>query len=148
MDDHDTHDPDTSELDALTVRSQSDLQRMWELLMQPLGFRSTSLWVTFIGSDDRPTRFLIEIADSDRLPGPREVANLVDVLQQVVDEDPDDLRVAFLISRPGRDGTRSFDRELSTRLLTGSRAAGLATHPVHVADDVAVRAITPDDLAA
>lgn len=137
-----------SELDQLRIGSQRDLQRMWELLMQPLGFRSTSLWVTFIGSDHRPTRFLIEVAESEHLPGPREVANLYDVLRQVVDEDSDELTVAFLISRPGRDGTRDFDRELSARLLAGSRAAGIPIHPIHVADDVAVRAITPDDLAA
>ena len=116
--------------------------------MEPLGFRSTSLWVTFIGSDDRPTRFLIEVAESEHVPEPREVANLYDVLQQVIDEDPDDLSVAFLITRPGRDGTRPFDRELSSRLLAGSRAAGIPIRPIHVADDVAVRAITPDDLAA
>ena len=137
-----------TELDQLTIRSQSDVQRMWELLMQPLGFRSTSLWVTFVGSDDRPTRFLIEIAESEHLPDPREVANLYDVLQQVIDEDADDLSVAFLITRPGRDGTHAFDRDLSARLLAGSRAAGIAIHPIHVADDLAVRAIAPDDLAA
>jgi hypothetical protein len=137
-----------SELEQLTIRSQRDLQRMWELLMQPLGFRSTSLWVTFVGSDDRPTRFLIEVAESEQVPEQREVANLYDVLQQVIDQDPDDLTVAFLITRPGRDGTRAFDRELSARLLAGSRVAGIAIHPVHVADDVTVRAITPDDLAA
>ena len=137
-----------SELDELTIRSQGDLQRMWELLMQPLGFSSTSLWVTFIGSDDRPTRFLIEVSESDHVPEPREVANLYDVLQQVIAEDPDDLSVAFLITRPGRDGTRAFDRELSSRLLAGSRLAGVPIHPIHVADDVTVRAITPDDLAA
>jgi hypothetical protein len=147
MDDH-TPPAIPSELDQLTIRSQGDLQRMWELLMQPLGFRSTSLWVTFIGADDRPTRFLIEVAESEHVPEPREVANLYDVLQQVIDQDPDDLTVAFLITRPGRDGTRAFDRELSTRLLAGARAAGIAIHPIHVADDVAVRAITPDDLAA
>jgi hypothetical protein len=142
-------DDDTpSELDGLTIRSQGDLQRMWELLMQPLGFRSTSLWVTFIGSDDRPTRFLIEVAESEQVPEPREVANLYDVLRQVIDEDPDDLSVAFLITRPGRDGTRPFDRELSARLFAGAPTAGIAIHPIHVADDVAVRAITPDDLAA
>lgn len=137
-----------SDLDALTIRTQGDLQRMWELLMQPLGFRSTSLWVTFIGSDDRPTRFLIEVAESGHVPEPREVANLYDVLAQVIDEDPDDLSVAFLITRPGRDGTRPFDRALSASLLAGARVSGIPIHPVHVADDVAVRAITPDDLAA
>ena len=142
----DDHTP--SELDQLAIRSQSDLQRMWELVMQPLGFRSTSLWVTFIGSDDRPTRFLIEIAETDHVPDAREVANLYDVLRQLIDEDSDDLTVAFLITRPGRDGINAFDRQLSHRLVTGSRAAGLPIHPIHVADDVAVRAVTPDDLAA
>jgi hypothetical protein len=143
MDDH-----TSTELDRLTIRTQHDLQHMWELLMHPLGFRSTSLWVTFIGSDDRPTRFLIEVSESDHVPEPREVANLYDVLQQVIDQDPDDLTVAFLISHPGRDGTRAFDRELSARLLAGARTAGVPLRPIHVADDVAVRAITPDDLAA
>jgi hypothetical protein len=143
MDDH-----TSSELDHLRIRTQADLQRMWELLMQPLGFRSTSLWVTFIGSDDRPTRFLIEVSESEHVPEPREVANLYDVLQQVIDQDPDDLTVAFLITRPGRDGTRAFDRELSGRLVAGAGSAGISIQPIHVADDVAVRAITPDDLAA
>jgi hypothetical protein len=142
----DDHTP--SELDQLAIRGQGDLQRMWELLMHPLGFRSTSLWVTFIGSDDRPTRLLVEIAESEHLPEPREVTNLFDVLRQIIDEDSDDLSVAFLITRPGRNGTTAFDRELSHRLLAGARASAVTTHPVHVADDVAVRAITPDDLAA
>jgi hypothetical protein len=142
----DDHTP--SELDQLTIRSQADLQRMWELLMQPLGFRSTSLWVTFVGSDQRPTRFLVEITESEQLPSLPEVANLFDVLRQIIDEDPDDLAVALLITRPGRDGTNSFDRQLSTRLLAGAQASGIPLHPVHVANDVGVRAVTPDDLAA
>ena len=146
--DDDSPSKTPSELDRLTIRSQRDLQRMWELLMHPLGFRSTSLWVTFIGSDDRPTRFIIEVSESEQVPEPREVANLYDVLRQVIDQDPDDLTVAFLISRPGRDGTRDFDRQMSARLLTGSASAGIRIRPIHVADDVAVRAITPDDLAA
>ena len=137
-----------SELDQLTIGSQADVQHMWELLMQPLGFRATSLWVTFIGSDDRPTRLLVEITESEQLPTAPEVANLFDVLRQVIDEDSDDLSVAFLITRPGRDGTSSFDRALSARLLSGARASGIAIHPVHVANDLAVRAVTPDDLAA
>jgi hypothetical protein len=142
----DDHTP--SELDSLTISSQTDLQRMWELLMQPLGFRATSLWVTFIGSDDRPTRLLIEITESAELPSMPEVANLFDVLHQVIDDDPDDLTVAFLITRPGSDGTSAFDRQLSTRLLGGARSAGIWLRPIHVANDVAVRAVTPDDLAA
>jgi hypothetical protein len=142
----DDHSP--SELDSMTICTQADLQRMWELLMQPLGFRATSLWVTFVGSDDRPTRLLIEVTESEVLPSLIEVANLFAVLRQVIDEDTDDLSVAFLIARPGRDGTSAFDRALATRLLEGARSATITVHPIHVADDVAVRAITPDDLAA
>ena len=147
MDDHHTSGT-PSELDQLTLRSPADLQRMWELLMAPLGFRTTSLWVTFVGPDDRPTRFLIEIVESEALPSSTEVANLFDVLHQVLAEDPSAVSVAFLITRPGHGGPTAFDRTLSARLLAGARAAGVPTHPVHVADDVAVRAVTPDDLAA
>jgi hypothetical protein len=143
MDDH-----TSTELGRLKIRNQGDVQRMWELLMQPLGFRATSVWVTFIGADDRPTRFLIQITESDQLPEPQEVANLFDVLEQVAAEEGEGTSVAFLVSRPGRDGVNAFDRDLASRLMTGARASGVACHPIHVANDVAVWAVTPDDLAA
>jgi hypothetical protein len=143
MDDH-----TATELDSLKIRSQSDLQRMWELLMQPLGFRATSVWVTFVGADQRPTRFLVEIAESEQLPEPQLVANLFDALEQIGAEEGEGTSVAFLVTRPGRDAVNAFDRELSGRLLAGARASTLHCHPVHVANDVAVWAVTPDDLAA
>jgi hypothetical protein len=121
---------------------------MWELLMQPLGFRSTSVWVTFIGSDDRPTRFLVEIAESEQLPEPQEVTSLFNILEQVCDDEGEGTSVALLVTRPGRDGINAFDRDLATRLLAGARSSALHCHPIHVANDVAVRAVTPDDLAA
>ncbi len=156
MDDMDDHirdhdndrDHDRTELERLRIRSQSDLQRMWELLMRPLGFRTTSVWVTFIGPDDRPTRFLVEIAESEQLPEPEEVANLFAVLEQVCHDEGEGTSVAFLVSRPGRDGVNDFDRRLATRLVAGARSSSLHTHPIHVANDVAVWAVTPDDLAA
>lgn len=147
MDDHNTPGT-TTELDRLKIRNQSDVQRMWELLMQPLGFRSTSVWVTFIGTDDRPTRFLVEIAETEQLPEAREVENLFDVLEQVCLDEGDGTSVAFLVTRPGRDTVNAFDRDLATRLLAGARASSVACHPIHVANDVGVRAVTPDDLAA
>jgi hypothetical protein len=143
MDDH-----TATELDSLKIRSQNDVQRMWELLMQPLGFRSTSVWVTFIGSDDRPTRFLVEIAESDQLPEPYEVANLFDVLEQICTDEGQGTSVAFLVTRPGRDSVNAFDRDIAARLIAGARASGVHSHPIHVANDLAVWAVTPDDLAA
>jgi hypothetical protein len=149
MDDMDDNTlPGRTELEHLKIRHQSDVQRMWELLMQPLGFRSTSVWVSFIGTDDRPTRFLVEIAESDQLPEPQEVANLFAVLEQVCADEGDDTSVAFLVTRPGRDTVNAFDRDLATRLLSGARSSSVACHPIHVANDVGIWAVTPDDLAA
>ena len=142
-------DDDTrTELDHLKISTQSDLHRLWELLMQPLGFRSTSVWATLIGTDDRPERFLIEIAESELLPGAEQVRTLFEALRQIILEEGAGLSVAFLITRPGRDSISSFDRELTRLLAGGARAAGVDCHPVHVANDVAIRAVTPDDLAA
>jgi hypothetical protein len=138
----------SGELDHLKVRTQSDLHRMWQLLMQPLGFRSTSVWVTFIGGDDRPTRFLIEIAESGQVPSPEEVTHLFGILEQVCADEGEGTSVAFLVTRPGRDGINAFDRSLATRLATGARSSTLHCHPIHVANDVAIWPVTPDDLAA
>jgi hypothetical protein len=137
-----------TELNRLRIRTQGDVQRMWELLMQPLGFRSTSVWVSFIGPDDRPTRFLIEITENDELPGPEDVANLFSMLEMVCAEETDAASVALLVSRPGRDSVNASDRDLASRLLAGARASSVPCHPIHVANDVAVWAVTPDDLAA
>ena len=95
--DHETR----TELDHLKISTQRDLHRLWELLMQPLGFRSTSVWVTLIGADDRPERFLIEIAQSELLPEADQVRSLFEALQQIIAEEGADLGVAFLITRPG-----------------------------------------------
>ena len=137
-----------SQLDDLKVRTQSDLHRLWQLLMQPLGFRTTSVWVTFIGADARPIRFLIEIAESEQLPEPEEVARLFELLEEVCVQECEGASVAFLVTRPGRDGVNSCDRALAGRLLMGAQRSRLTCHPVHVANDVAVWAVAPDDLAA
>ena len=137
-----------AELDRLRVVTQADLQRLWELLMQPLGFRSTSLWVTFIGPDRRPTRFLLEVAEADDVPGPEEVANLYAVLDQVLHEEG-----AGTTAGPADHQARSrrpdlLDRRWGQRLLEGARTSGVPVEPLHVATDLAVLALTPDDLAA
>lgn len=149
MDDWSRHNgPQRDELDRLKICSQGDVQRMWELLMRPLGFRSTSLWVSFIGADDRPTRFLLEIAETDEVPDAQMVSNLYLMLGQLADEDGLGTGVAFLLARPGRDRIKEFDRRLAARLLEGADRSSLRVHPIHVANDVAVLAVTPDDLAA
>ncbi len=137
-----------TELDNLLVQSQRDLHRMWELLMEPLGFVGTSLWVTLIGDDGRPLRHLLEIAESEVPPEPEEVANLYEVLDLVCEELPAGTSVAFLLTRPGREGVTAFDRDFAARLLAGGRGSGLRGHPIHRANDVGIVVVAPDDLAA
>jgi hypothetical protein len=142
------HSADRSELDALEINTQADLHHLWEVLMQPLGWRSMSLWVTFIGADRRPTKFLLEVAEHEAVPSDDDLANLYYVLDQVLRDEDQECTVAFLIARPGREPLSAEDRLFGQRLLRGARRAGVPVEPVHVATDVAIWAVTPDDLAA
>jgi hypothetical protein len=136
------------QLANLRLRSQSDVQHMWELVMQPLGFTSSSLWVTFYDDRRAPRPMLMEVAEHPGVPSETEVARLVAVLGDVVHGEPDLVGVAFLITRPGGGTLLQSDRLLSARLLAAARTAGLPCQPVHVANDVAVLTVAPDDLAA
>jgi hypothetical protein len=139
---------DADELDSLLIRHQADVHRMWELLMQPLGWRSTSLWVTFIGADRRPTRYLLEIAEADVAPTDEDLEHLYAVLEQVLREEGEGATIALLVARPGRDPLGSQDLVFCSRLLEGARRSGVPVEPVHVATDAAIWPVTPDDLAA
>ena len=136
------------QLANLRLRTQSDVHRMWELLMRPLGFSSTSLWVTFVDDRGAPLPALMEIGESEEVPTEAEVAKLFAVLTHVVADAHDIAGVAFLITRPGRGALLPSDRVLAERLVTGARRVRLPCEPVHVANDVAVLTIAPDDLAA
>ncbi|MCW2759218.1 MAG: hypothetical protein JWO46_2964 [Nocardioidaceae bacterium] len=136
------------DLDDIMIRSQSDLHEMWEVLMQPLGFGRRSVWLTLIGPDGRPARFLLEIAESDGMPSARDVRNLYVMLQKVLEETGAGFSAALLITRPGFDLLSEDDRQLARVLVEGARTAGVPIQPIHVANDRSVLAMAPDDLAA
>lgn len=138
------------ELARLRLRTQADIQRMWELLMGPLGFSRTSLWVTFVGRDDEPILQIVRIDEMEgqEPPSPEQADQLFAMLSQVALETGDIAGFVFLLSRPGRGGLLPADRVIAKWLLDGSQRAGIRSHPVHVANDVAILAIAPDDLAA
>jgi hypothetical protein len=137
-----------NELAGLRLRSQADVHHMWELLMRPLGFASTSLWVSFVDRRGAPIPTLMEITELDDVPSRTDVSMLFDVLRRVVDDAPEIAGVAFLISRPGRGGLLPSDRVVAGRLLAEAEVAGMRCEPVHVANDVTVLGVAPDDLAA
>jgi hypothetical protein len=140
-------DPRT-ELDAIRIRGQADLQRLWELVMSPLGFRELSLWATFIGEDRRPDRVLVQVAEWVGVPEPPAVAHLFEALQHLRSHELPGSTVALLITRPGSGRLTHVDRELATRLTAAAADAGVPLEPLHVANDVRVLVVAPDDLAA
>ena len=139
---------DTRELKELTIHTQADLHRMWQLLMRPLGFSGRSIWLSFVDPDRRPVPSLVEIAECDDLPSDRETDALFEMLATVLRDAGPEMSVALLVTRPGHLGTNDDDRALGRRLVEGARRAGVPLEPLHVADDASVRALAPDDLAA
>jgi hypothetical protein len=130
------------------IRTQSDLERTWRHLMEPLGFRGHSLWFMLIGPDDHPLPGLTEIEDSEEVPAPDELATLGEMLSTLLAAIAPGGRVAFLLSRPGRDGVTTRDRDWASALYSALPAAGVPTEVVHLATDLSVQPLPMDDLRA
>lgn len=128
-----------------TIRTQADLEQTWRHLMEPLGFGGHSLWFMFIGADDRPYPGLTEVTDSEEVPAPDELAALGEWLASLLPEVTPGGRIAFLLSRPGRDGVTARDRSFAAALYSATRGAGVATDVVHLATDVAVLPLPMDE---
>jgi hypothetical protein len=131
--------------DQPPVRTQSDLEALWRDLMGPLGFSRTTLWTLLIEADGRVPGDLLPL---DGIPArPTEaVERLTLLLRQLV---PPGGSVAFLLTRPGDDSVITPDERAWTRALEiVGRTVGSTVWPVHRANDEALRACTPDDLAA
>jgi hypothetical protein len=137
-----------NQLANLRLRSQSDLHRMWSLLMRPLGFSSTAIWMTFVDRRDVPLPLLLQITECPHVITPDEVTTLYDMLGEMVAGDLGIESVAFLIARPGHGGLTAADRQFAQRLLAGAPRTRPWCRPVHVATDEAILAVSPDDLAA
>src|SRR3712207_917652 len=129
------------------VRTQTDLHRLWRALMGPLGFGGRSLWMLFLESDGRPTRHLVQLEDIPAEPDDPMRDHLGHFVSDLLAEHGH-VQVAFLLSRPGRDGLTDGDREWASLLESILRLAGLRVWPVHRANDRELVVITPDDLAA
>lgn len=135
--------PSFDEVKELPIHSQADLDRLWRALMGELGFSRRRLWVLLVCEDGRPVPHLIEVDEIPDLPGDT-LGHLLEMCQHL----DDGCGVAVLLSRPGRDGLTAADRAWGSALLDAARATGVSCWPLHVANDVAIRVVAPDDLAA
>lgn len=130
-----------------TIRTQSDLERVWRTLMEPLGFGGHSVWLMLVDTDDHPVPSLTEIEDSEELPQPEQLDGLGETLAVLVASLVPGGRVAFLLTRPGRDGITGRDREWAAALYATAAAAGVAAEVVHLANDVTVLPLPMDEVA-
>ena len=110
-----------------------DLRQRWRALMGPLGFSERILWFIFT-EDSRmlPTACQLELPD-------RPDAFLADVfLMRLHDLAAEDLplSVAFLLSRPGRNGITADDVEWTSLLTAAAARHRVSIHPIHRANDL------------
>ncbi|CUR58980.1 conserved hypothetical protein [metagenome] len=129
------------------IRSQQDLEQTWRRLMGPLGFSRHQLWVMLIEADHRPLPHLIEIPDARWPPDAREIEALGKFLaglhRGVVGAEG---RVAFLRSRPGRDGVLERDRAWARALYDACRAHHIPCEIVHLATDDRLLPLDDEDI--
>ncbi len=118
-----------------TITSQADLERLWRMLMRPLGFTETSLWAMLVDADGRPVPTLTEITELAALPDPGETRSMVAFLGDLLTEHVPGGRVALLRTRPGRGRARPEDLAWAAALHSAFAAAGVPAHVVHLATD-------------
>lgn len=119
------------------ITDQASLEYAWRSLVGRLGFDSPQLWVLFLEGDRM--MHLINFAEAPADPTPDEVQAVVNVVDHLSD---DPRFCAFMWARPGTRGFTAGDLAWARGL---SRPGGW---PVHVANDVELRVVAPDDLAA
>jgi hypothetical protein len=132
--------------DMPPVLTQADLHRHWRALMGPLGFGSPRLYVQFVPPDGRVEGMILEVDELPDLPDERMADGLFDACRSVIETDlPEATRVAVLYAHPGRGGDLT-ERTWGRALTAAAERAGVPVWEVHVANDVRLRVLAPDDL--
>ncbi len=134
--------------DVPPVRTQADLQRVWTALMGPLGFAASSLWLMFLDPDGRQTGLLPVIEDVPDHPTRQEARELACLCEPALRDFGPGSSVAVLRSRPGAHPPTAGDRAWAMHIAEVFAEWRLRTHPVHLATDQQLTALSADDLAA
>lgn len=134
--------PSPGEVQDLPIRCEADVERLWRSLIGEPGFTRRQLWLVLVCADGRPVPHLMQVDDVPEMPGDA-LARLLEMCRQVDEE----CGVAVLLVRPGREDLTASDRAWGAALLAAARSTGVSCWPLHVANDVAVRVVAPDDLA-
>ncbi|WP_341927900.1 hypothetical protein [Nocardioides psychrotolerans] len=132
----------------MKIQTQSDLEQAWRTLMGPLGFGGHSVWLVLLEPDGTTTPMIMEITESEEPLDESMQTSLAELLRLLTTETVPDGRVAFLRTRPGRDGVSAADRRWATALYAACRLAGVRHEVVHVANDVMLHPVPLDALGS
>lgn len=130
------------------VQSLADLDHTWRALMGPLGFYAPQLWALLLDDCGRLLPGIIKVEECPDVPEADLIANLFDSLRMVMDLESPGGSVALLWAHPGDGGLQPHDLAWARTITDCASRSPLQTWPVHVANDRALRLVTPDDLAA
>ena len=127
------------------VRDASDLLFLWERLMGPEGFSTSTLWHVFLDRDGAVLRVILPIDDLPHEPDADGLRTLREQILPVILEEGA-TSVAMLLSRPGPEPMTASDRAWArtARAVYGP----LSPWPIHFATRGRVRVFAPDDLLA
>jgi hypothetical protein len=126
------------------LRTQADVEHMWRRLMTPLGFSTCSLWMVVV-EDDVPVPRIVELVELTPTPEEGFAEAIAVVLEGLAD---DDIRFAFLRTRPGSGRPDPADRAWARALYDAGRLAGARLEVVHLAHDHDLYPLAADDLLA
>lgn len=125
------------------VHSPDDLRQRWLALMSPLGFGDRTLWMAFLTSDRRMHKVLTPLparTRRDREHVPAVLAELPAALEDWLGEGA---TVAFLLTRPGRDGISDDDRDWAALVSDAAAAHRVPLEAFFRANDVALIRVSP-----
>ncbi|GAA1140184.1 hypothetical protein [Nocardioides aquiterrae] len=129
-----------------TVRTQADLEAVWDRLMGPWGFGRRSVWMLRIDAGRRPLPVITEITECDDLPTAAQAHGMAEVLAALDTDDPGGT-FAFLLSRPGHPVVDETDRAWARLLVETGRSAGVRLETLHLATDTGTVPLPADELA-
>lgn len=125
------------------VHSPDDLRQRWLALMSPLGFGDRTLWMAFLGADRRMEKVLTPLPARTARDRERAAEVIAELPAAVGDWINAGATVAFLLTRPGRDGISDDDRDWAARVSNAAAAHRVPLEAFHRANDVALLRVPP-----
>lgn len=122
-------------------------QRLRELLLTSGPPRARTLWVVFIGPDDRQLPVIVPVDDVPSHPDPGLLNGLARACGTLVSADGADAggSVVFTLERPGSARIRAGDEAWFTGLRHSAAAASLAVRGIYLITSAGLRPLTLDD---